>query len=503
MNRRKASIQNTAIALLSEVLVTVVGFLLPRSIMINYGSETNGLITSLQQFIQYFTLLEAGLSGAAIFALYKPLSDGDTATIERILYSAKRMYNSLGKAFLIIVAFSSVFYPFFIAETGYSHVTVAILFGLIGLNGATQLLFIGKYKVILNASQNSRYVAVINSLSTCLYSVNIIVGSYFRLHIIATVGLGVSAYIIRALAYYMVVRRLFPSYDFHKCEEYRFSNQKEVFIQQILSLLILNSSTLILTFARTNMGEISVFTTYNMVLTAVFLVTNAVNTGVSASFGDLIARHDEQRLKRVYKEYEVMFQAFWTIIFSCVLVLYQPFMMVYTEGIEDARYIRPALCFMFSLLGALWVIRNQQSVIIVAAGKFKEIQRGSIIEAVLTVVLSLIGLAFWGLEGLIAGRCIAAGYRVVDFVCYNSHSVVKTRVGFTLHQIVASAVMVILVYMISRKIQDAFVVDTYIRWMIFAVIVAGIATILATCFILVNLRNIPQISGKILQKKRK
>ena len=74
MNRRKASIRNTVIALTSEILVTVVGFMLPRAIMVNYGSETNGLITSLQQFIQYFTLLEAGLSGAAVFALYKPLS---------------------------------------------------------------------------------------------------------------------------------------------------------------------------------------------------------------------------------------------------------------------------------------------------------------------------------------------------------------------------------------------------------------------------------------------
>lgn len=66
MNRRKASIRNTVIALTSEILVTVVGFMLPRAIMVNYGSETNGLITSLQQFIQYFTLLEAGLSGAAV-----------------------------------------------------------------------------------------------------------------------------------------------------------------------------------------------------------------------------------------------------------------------------------------------------------------------------------------------------------------------------------------------------------------------------------------------------
>ena len=75
MNRRKVSIQNTAIALISEIMVTVVGFLLPRSIMITYGSETNGLITSLQQFIQYFTLLEAGLSGAAIWIFLFTLSD--------------------------------------------------------------------------------------------------------------------------------------------------------------------------------------------------------------------------------------------------------------------------------------------------------------------------------------------------------------------------------------------------------------------------------------------
>ena len=98
------------------------------------------------------------------------------------------------------------------------------------------------------------------------------------------------------------------------------------------------------------MNEISVFTTYNMVLTAIFLVTNAVNTGVSASFGDLIARHDENKLTQVYKEYEVLFQAFWVIVFSCVLVLYQPFMRLYTEGIEDAAYIRPELCFLCSIL---------------------------------------------------------------------------------------------------------------------------------------------------------
>lgn len=503
MNRRKASIRNTVIALTSEILVTVVGFMLPRAIMVNYGSETNGLITSLQQFIQYFTLLEAGLSGAAVFALYKPLSAGDTGTIERILYSAKKMYEKLGCVFLAMIALSSAIYPFFIAKTDYSYFTIVLLCCLIGLNGATQFLFIGKYKVLLNASQNSRYIAVINSLSTCLYSINVIIAAYFQVHIVIAVGLGVLAYIVRAMAYYFVVRCLFPKYDFHKCGEYRFANQKEVFIQQILSLLILNSSTLILTFTRTSMREISVFTMYNMVLTAVFLVTNAVNTGVSASFGDLIARHDEKRLARVYKEYEILFQAFWIIIFSCVLALYQPFMKIYTMGIEDAQYVRPMLCFLCSLLGALWVIRNQQSVMIVAAGKFKEIQKGSIIEAVLTIVLSFAGLAVWGLEGLVAGRCIAAGYRVVDFIRFNSQNVVKVKIRFTVCQITISIVLVALIYLVAQKFLSVFMVGTYIGWAIDACIVASVAIMISIVFGLINWKNLSKFSQKIMRKNGK
>jgi len=65
MSRRKSSIKNTIIAILSEMMTTFVGLLFPQAIIINYGSQTNGLITSLQQVIQYFTLIESGLAGAA------------------------------------------------------------------------------------------------------------------------------------------------------------------------------------------------------------------------------------------------------------------------------------------------------------------------------------------------------------------------------------------------------------------------------------------------------
>ena len=45
MSRRKNSIQNAAVALISEIVVALVGFLFPRAIIVNYGSDANGLVT--------------------------------------------------------------------------------------------------------------------------------------------------------------------------------------------------------------------------------------------------------------------------------------------------------------------------------------------------------------------------------------------------------------------------------------------------------------------------
>lgn len=499
MSRGKSSIQNTVIALISEIVVTFVGLLFPRALILNYGSEANGLITSLQQVIQYLTLLDAGLSGAAIFALYKPLAENDNQRIREILYSAKKLYSKIGGIFVGCILISAIAYPLFIAETGYSVQTVTFLFLLTGMNSATQFLFIGKYKLLLNASQNNRYVSAINSLSTCIYSLVIIIAAYSGLELLIAIALGTIAYLIRACAYYIACKKLFPQYDYAPTKrKYYFKNQKEVFIQQILSLLILNSSTLILAFTKTSMIEISVFTVYNMILTAVFLITNAVNSGISASFGDLIARNDIERLRKVYYEYEVLFQIFWTVIFSCVLVLYQPFIELYSRDFSDAVYSRPMLCILFSLLGAIWVIRNQQSVIIVAAGRFQDIQKGSIIEAVLTVGLSLIGLVFLGIDGIILGRIIAATYRMIDFILYCNKNIIQIEPKYTFYQIGISITNIIFIYIFSRIVMHFLVINTYFEWMLCATII-GCVSIVSSILInvIVNRNQMKSILNRI------
>ena len=67
-----------------------------------YGSEINGLVSSITQFILYLTLIEVGLSGATIYSLYKPIADNDTYSINRVITAAKNFYYRTGFLFYFI-----------------------------------------------------------------------------------------------------------------------------------------------------------------------------------------------------------------------------------------------------------------------------------------------------------------------------------------------------------------------------------------------------------------
>ena len=75
MNRTQKFALNSLTSMVSQIVVMAAGMITPRLMIATYGSEMNGLVSSLNQFISYITLVEAGIGGAAIYSLYKPLAE--------------------------------------------------------------------------------------------------------------------------------------------------------------------------------------------------------------------------------------------------------------------------------------------------------------------------------------------------------------------------------------------------------------------------------------------
>lgn len=139
MSRTKKFFYNSISTGFYQVVLMVAGLITPRIMLKYYGSEINGLISSINQFIVYFNLVEAGLSGAAIYALYKPLADNDHKAINGVVSAAKVLYPI---RLYICVAYhrAGCILSFFIKTDAITPLNVSLLVIILGTNGALEFL---------------------------------------------------------------------------------------------------------------------------------------------------------------------------------------------------------------------------------------------------------------------------------------------------------------------------------------------------------------------------
>ena len=95
--RKKLLVKNTASSLLSQLTALICGFILPRFFLLHFGSEVNGLVNSITQFLGVISFLELGVGAVVQSSLYKPLADKDNQKISCVVVSANRFFSAFGR----------------------------------------------------------------------------------------------------------------------------------------------------------------------------------------------------------------------------------------------------------------------------------------------------------------------------------------------------------------------------------------------------------------------
>lgn len=89
MNSKK----NLITALILQVATILQGLILPRLIITTFGSDVNGLISSVTQFLSFISLLEGGLGAVVLAELYAPMEVDDKVKIKSVLLACQRFFN--------------------------------------------------------------------------------------------------------------------------------------------------------------------------------------------------------------------------------------------------------------------------------------------------------------------------------------------------------------------------------------------------------------------------
>ena len=159
MNRdRKTKLKwNTTSSLCFRIITILSGFVLPKLILDNYGSEVNGLINSITQFLQIISLMELGVGAVVKSSLYKPLAENDINKVSQIVHAAKKFFRNVATIILVYIGVLIILYPY-ISKSNVNFFYSTVLILAMSISYFAQYYFGIVNRVLLVADQKG-YVA--------------------------------------------------------------------------------------------------------------------------------------------------------------------------------------------------------------------------------------------------------------------------------------------------------------------------------------------------------
>ena len=104
MKSKDSRIRNNLISsLIYQIVLISLSFLLPRLYLENFGSEVNGVLSTIKQIFTYMCLLEAGVGLATTQALYKRIGEKDFDGASSVLSATHSYYIKTGFVYSAIV----------------------------------------------------------------------------------------------------------------------------------------------------------------------------------------------------------------------------------------------------------------------------------------------------------------------------------------------------------------------------------------------------------------
>lgn len=422
MEYNRAKIKRNLISgIVYQVVLIALGFLLPRLYLENFGSEVNGVLSTIKQIFTYMSLLEAGVGLATTQALYKPIAENNRRQASAILSATNIYYFRTGVIYAVIVLVIAVVYSFVI-PTG---INSFVVFGIVILNAIPALFsyFIqAKYRILMEV--DGRKYVINNSETILQLAVNIC--KILVLVLTDSLILIQLAYCILAiiqLGYlYMYAKRRYKWLDFKEKPDYKAISQKESVLVHQISGMVFNNTDIILLSVLCDFKVVSVYTIYNMFFSQVQAFITSIISGFSFALGQIF-HADKERFNKYYNMYETLYIMSAFIIYTLMAVFLLPLIQIYTGGINDANYTNAALVFLFVLMNLFSNGKLPSNHVLEYSGKFRETRSHAIIEMTINIAVSVFAIMKWGICGAIIGTIAALVYRGNMMIYYANKKV--------------------------------------------------------------------------------
>lgn len=434
MKQSKLLFLNTVTSILFLVVSIFCGFIVPYLTLNYFGSEINGLVDSINQFLKLIIFLEFGVGAVIQTSLYSPLTEGNLFEINRIIILAERFFKKIALILLLYVILIIIIYPNIVISSSVSMTSIRILIFVMSLNLFSQYYFGIVDKLLLLADQRGYIVYLVQTFSmllgTALSSLFIMMGY----SIVITQLITAVFFILRPVIFRIYITKNYQINRALTIEKGDLNDKWSGLSQHIASVILDTTDVVILTIFTT-LQTVSVYSIYFLVVTGVRQLIKSLTSGVQSFIGKLYASNEMAKLVSLFRYSEWLIHSVSIIIWSIVIKLLVPFVLIYTNNIADVSYNVPIFSTLLSLAYLTEALNLVYLLFIISSGHFKETQTRFSITALINVTLSIVLVNRYHLIGVSVATLVSLLYHLIWMMVFVNQQILKISLVGSIKQL--------------------------------------------------------------------
>lgn len=412
--RTRNSLYNLLSDILPQIIIIVISFFRVK-IFLNYmGSDNLGVYQLYGQILSYLSLAELGLTGAAMYFLYKPISENNYKKINALLSGVRKTFQYILIVMFIIGVILSLNISFFFKDANFSNAFLMTTFIIAFLTNVLGY-FTTPYVVMFDSSQEKyKYVLHTQVLLIARHLLQIILIIIFKnLFVILIVEL------LFAILQNIIIRYLFkknyPKVEFTKERDYSFWSKTKELIPHRIGTLVANNIDVIIISKFLGLTSVVIYNCYYYFIYNISILVNRIGSATLASVGNLLVT-DKKKSYDIFLEYNSMLFFIATVICVPLAIMISSFVGLWYG--KD-MVVNNFTTILFVLMLFYSIIRIVLNTFVGAMALYKETIICTCTEIIINLVVSLALVNKLGISGLLLGTLLSmviSEYLIKPFV---------------------------------------------------------------------------------------
>lgn len=508
-SRVKKSLLNARVNLIFYFLTLALSFFSRKIFLNTLGADFVGLTGTLQNLLGFLNLAELGIGSAIGYVLYKPLYDHDETKINEIISVFGYLYRWIGLIILGVGCLLACFLPLIFPNTKFDF--GVIYFAYFAFLSSSLLGYFANYKqTLLGADQKNYVVTAYFQTANIIKTIIQMALAFYTANYYLWVAIELSFGIIYSFILNWKINQVYPwlKSEVHQGKQLfkkypeviRYT--KQLFVHRIATF-VQWQTTPFFVYAFTSLQTVAFYGNYTIITEKLSTLINNFLGSTGAGVGNLIAEGNTKKIKKVF--WELLSIRFFIAGIMCTTLFFllEPFISLWL----GTEYILPKQILMIMLVNILitHTCGDATGQFLYGYGLFQDIW-APIAEAIIYVIVAIIGGHFMGLSGILLSSCISLflirGIWKPYFLYHwgFKDNPFKYWINWIKHLILI-AVPAILGYLFFPliKINPS---ASLISWILYAMIITGLYSISTFVLLLLFSNGIRTFTYRFINKKK-